>query len=111
MVIPIKRRAVPARVFSRSIWRVKSLCPSFSLMYEKLYVALSSLSEQGNEGVYKLVLEVGVEGLDDPLLVRVRESEVIDPGTGVGVKVARKGVLVFAQGENGIPEKVAESAP
>ncbi len=55
-------------------------------------------------------VEVGVEGLEVPLLVRVHESEAMSPGTEVGVKVARKGVLLFAQGENGSPEKAAQSA-
>lgn len=49
------------------------------------------------------LLEIGVSGLDDPILVRVRESEALASGTEVGVKVARKSILIFAaeDAENG----------
>ena len=56
------------------------------------------------------LVEVGVSGLEDPLLVRVRESEAMAPGTEVGVTVDGKDVLVFGQGENERPEKAVQSA-
>jgi iron(III) transport system ATP-binding protein len=46
------------------------------------------------------LLEIGVEGLDDPVLVRVRESRAVPPGTEVGVTVAKAGVLVLADSDS-----------
>lgn len=51
------------------------------------------------------LLEIGVEGLDDPIMARVHESKVLVPGTEVGVSVAREGVLVLAS------QTVADNAP
>jgi len=45
------------------------------------------------------LLELGVEGLDDPLYARVREAEAKPMGTDVNVKVKPKDILVFA-GDN-----------
>ncbi len=45
------------------------------------------------------LLEVGVAGLEDPILVRMRESIAVPPGTEVGVKVVREGILLFAQAD------------
>jgi iron(III) transport system ATP-binding protein len=47
------------------------------------------------------LLEIGVEGLEEPVLARVRDSRAMAPGTEVGVRVARNGVLVFAQQDAG----------
>ena len=49
------------------------------------------------------LLEIGVEGLDEPLIARVRESEALPSGTEIGVKIEKSGVLVFsaAEGEGG----------
>lgn len=41
------------------------------------------------------LLEIGVAGLDRPLVARVREAEATPPGTEVGVIVDPSGVLVF----------------
>ena len=47
------------------------------------------------------LLQVGVEGLEAPLLVRLRESEALPPGTEVGIDVDPAGVLLFpAQDED-----------
>ena len=54
------------------------------------------------------LLEVGVEGLDEPLLARVRESEAADPGTEVGVEIDTTDVLIFEPVPNG-PAKWANS--
>lgn len=55
------------------------------------------------------LLEIGVEGLDDPLFARVHESVSLPRGTDIGVKVARKAVLVLAK--DGAPATGAASAP
>lgn len=58
------------------------------------------------------LLEIGVEGLDDPIMARVHESKVLAPGTEVGVSVAREGVLVLAgQVAHGEPPVPAEVLP
>ncbi|MCG8558615.1 MAG: ABC transporter ATP-binding protein, partial [Hyphomicrobiales bacterium] len=54
------------------------------------------------------LLEIGVEGLDEPLLARVRESEAADPGTEIGVEIDTTDVLVFEPVPNG-PAKWANS--
>lgn len=41
------------------------------------------------------LLEVGVDGLDDPLLVRLREAESLPPGQDVGVSIDPESVLLF----------------
>ena len=41
------------------------------------------------------VLEIGVEGLEEPLFARVREAEAKQQGTDVGVKVNPADILVF----------------
>jgi len=56
------------------------------------------------------LVEVGVSGLDNPVLVRVHESKAPAPGTGVGVKLARSSVLVFALGENGKTGKAGRAS-
>ena len=51
------------------------------------------------------LLEIGVEGLDEPLIARVRENEAVPPGTEIGVRIEKSGVLVFPaedQGANGL---------
>lgn len=55
------------------------------------------------------LLEIGVEGLDDPIFARVRESDALKPGTNVGVAVTRKRVLIFRQQET--KPAVEPSAP
>ncbi|MGI9382736.1 MAG: ABC transporter ATP-binding protein [Methyloligellaceae bacterium] len=47
------------------------------------------------------LLEIGVEGLDEPLLVRVRESKAAKPGTEVGVEIDTTDILVFEPVPNG----------
>lgn len=56
------------------------------------------------------LLEIGVEGLDDPVLVRVRESKAVPPGTEVGVTVAKAGVLVLADSESEAAQAGEDSA-
>lgn len=46
------------------------------------------------------LLELGVEGLDDPLYARVRESEAKPMGTEVSVRVNPGDILVFAAGDD-----------
>ena len=46
------------------------------------------------------LLELGVEGLDDPLYARVRESEAKPMGTEVSVSVSPGDILVFAAGDD-----------
>jgi iron(III) transport system ATP-binding protein len=46
------------------------------------------------------LVEVAVQGLDDPVLARVREADVPEIGTEVGVAVDKGAVLVF-EAENG----------
>jgi iron(III) transport system ATP-binding protein len=41
------------------------------------------------------LVEVAVQGLDDPILARIREADVPEKGTEVGVAVDRGAVLVF----------------
>ena len=41
------------------------------------------------------LVEVAVQGLDDPILARVREADVPVPGTEVGVSVDKGAVLIF----------------
>ena len=45
------------------------------------------------------LLEIGVSGLEDPIFVRMRESKAVKPGTEVGVRIAREGILLFTQSE------------
>jgi iron(III) transport system ATP-binding protein len=49
------------------------------------------------------LVEVAVQGLDTPILARVRENDVPDEGTEVGVSVDEGAVLIF-QAENGSGE-------
>lgn len=42
------------------------------------------------------LLEIGVEGLEDPVFARVRESEAPEKGAEVNVKVNPKDILVFS---------------
>ncbi len=42
------------------------------------------------------LLEIGVEGLEEPLFARVRESQAKQPGADVGVKVNAADILVFS---------------
>ena len=42
------------------------------------------------------LMEIGVAGLEEPLFVRVRESQVKQSGSDVGVQVNPKDILVFA---------------
>lgn len=42
------------------------------------------------------LLEIGVQGLEEPLYARVRESQAKQPGSDVGVKVDPGDILVFA---------------
>ena len=42
------------------------------------------------------LLEIGVEGLEEPLFARVREAEAKQQGTDVGVKVNPADILVFS---------------
>ena len=42
------------------------------------------------------LMEIGVEGLEEPILARVREADAKQPGTEVGVRVNVKDILVFA---------------
>jgi len=44
------------------------------------------------------LLEIGVQGLDEPILARVRESNAKQPGSEVGVHVDMKDILVFGVG-------------
>jgi len=46
------------------------------------------------------LVEVAVAGLDDPILARVREADVLAPGTEVSVSVDKGAVLIFPA-ENG----------
>ncbi len=41
------------------------------------------------------LVELAVEGLDGPMLARVREADVLEPGTEVGIGVDEGAVLVF----------------
>lgn len=41
------------------------------------------------------LLEIGVEGLDETLVARVREGDAAEPGAEVGVTIERSGVMVF----------------
>ncbi len=41
------------------------------------------------------LLEIGVEGLEKPVIARVREPDASAPGTEVGVIVDRTGILIF----------------
>ncbi len=47
------------------------------------------------------LLEIGVEGLEEPLFARVREGEAAAPGSEIGVTIERAGVLVFEAGDGG----------
>jgi iron(III) transport system ATP-binding protein len=49
------------------------------------------------------LVEMAVQGLDAPLLARVRESDAPDQGTEVGVGVDRGAVLVFAAEDAPVP--------
>ena len=57
------------------------------------------------------LLEIGVTGLEDPIFVRMRESKAVQPGTEVGVKIARDGVLLFAQNEEEVSGPRASGSP
>ncbi len=48
------------------------------------------------------LVEVAVQGLDAPILARVRESDVPSQGSEIGVAVDAGAVLVF-EAENGAP--------
>lgn len=56
------------------------------------------------------LLEIGVEGLDDPLYARVHESVSLPRGTDVGVKVARRAVLVLAKDSDPLRAPAAAAA-
>jgi iron(III) transport system ATP-binding protein len=45
------------------------------------------------------LMEIGVEGLDEHIFARVRESRGKDPGSEIGIAVDPKDILVFASGE------------
>ncbi len=45
------------------------------------------------------LMEIGVEGLDEHIFARVRESLAKDPGSEVGITVDPKDILVFASGD------------
>jgi iron(III) transport system ATP-binding protein len=49
------------------------------------------------------LVEVAVQGLDAPILARVRESDVPPQGTEVGVTVDAGAVLIF-EASDGAPE-------
>lgn len=49
------------------------------------------------------LVEVAVEGLDAPILARVREVDVPPPGTEVGVTVDKGAVLIFERQNGGEP--------
>ncbi len=46
------------------------------------------------------LMEIGVQGLDDHIFARVRESRAKKPGTEVGITVDPKDILVFASGNS-----------
>ena len=41
------------------------------------------------------LLEIGVEGLDDPIIARVRQADASPSGTEVGVAIEKSGVMIF----------------
>ena len=45
------------------------------------------------------LMEIGVEGLDEHVFARVRESLAKDTGAEVGISVDPKDILVFASGD------------
>jgi len=47
------------------------------------------------------LVEVAVQGLDTPILARVREADVLAPGTEVGVGVDKGAVLIFPAADDG----------
>ena len=49
------------------------------------------------------LLEIGVEGLDEPLVARVREANAVASGTEVGVTIEWSGVMVFEGGARAEP--------
>ena len=58
------------------------------------------------------LVELAVEGLDSPILARVRESDVPPEGTEIGVRVDERAVLVFpADNGNGPSVAAAASMP
>jgi len=46
------------------------------------------------------LMEIGVEGLDEHIFARVRESRAKDPGSEVGISVDPNDILVFASGDS-----------
>lgn len=53
------------------------------------------------------LLEIGVEGLDDPLLARVRETVSPPPGSEVDVTIDAARALIFAPPSEDVPEPVS----
>ena len=50
------------------------------------------------------LMEIGVEGLEEPLFARVRESQVKQSGSDVGVMVNREDILVFSASTGDKPD-------
>jgi hypothetical protein len=46
------------------------------------------------------LVEVAVQGLEEPLFARVRETDAPPVGSEIGVRVDAGGVLVFEAGNN-----------
>lgn len=46
------------------------------------------------------LMEIGVEGLDEPIFARVRENQAKQPGLEIGITVDPKDILVFASGDS-----------
>ena len=46
------------------------------------------------------LVEIAVQGLDDPIFARIREADVLATGTEVGVSVDKSAILIFEAGED-----------